>query len=431
MQTISEVRSRLAEVCRRALETALYTAGIYVYAQGVRAASLRNPKARKMIRGHREIFTRLREALGERPEGVVWVHTASLGEFEQGRPVMEELRRLHPEKRILLTFFSPSGYEVRKDWGGADVVVYLPFDTPRNVARFLDCVRPEMAIFVKYEFWRNYLHALHDRKIPTYLISAVFRPEQAFFKRRSAWYRYWLRLYSGIFVQDERSRRLLEGVGISNVTVAGDTRFDRVSAIMQGKKEIRSLRRFAERARDAGKPVFIAGSSWPADEKVYREWVRDNRLYTIIAPHEFDTERLARLKTDFPASLLLSEADADPAKIDRARTLIIDCFGLLSSAYQYADLAYVGGGFGAGLHNINEAAVYGIPVLYGPNNRKFIEARELAAAGGGFEVADEATFRATADTLLDAPARKAAGTAAASYIRSKLGATALIARSLF
>lgn len=407
----------------------LYSAGIYVYAGGVKLASLRHPKARKMVAGHREVFTRLKQAVDSWREPVVWLHAASLGEFEQGRPLLEMLRREHPEKRIVLSFFSPSGYEVRKDWKGADAVVYLPFDTPRNVRRFLDIIRPEKAIFVKYEFWRNYLYALWNRNVPTYLISAVFRKDQAFFRRSSAWYRQWLKLYSHIYVQDEGSCALLARYGIENVTVAGDTRFDRVTDIMRQRREIPLLERF--RRAGGERPVIMAGSSWPEDEKVYAGWVNGHDVRLVIAPHEFDEVRICRLKELFPGAVTYTDAERDPQLVDGAKVLVMNCFGLLSSAYTYADIAYVGGGFGAGLHNINEAAVYGIPVIYGPNNRKFIEARELREAGGGFEVTDASTFARTADSLLDSETCRTAGEKASAYIRSKLGATDRIFCDLF
>lgn len=430
---LKQLHSWAAEVCRQTVEPALYTLGIHAYAGAVRCAALRLPKARRMIDGHKEIFSRLKGKVDSWQQPVIWVHAASLGEFEQGRPLMEEIRRRRPEAKIVLTFFSPSGYDVRCSWQGADAVVYLPFDTPRNVRRFLDIVRPEKAIFIKYEFWRNYLHELWRRHIPTYLVSAVFRPDQAFFKRRSAWYRHWLRLYSHIYVQDQRSRTLLAGVGIDNVTVAGDTRFDRVTDIMSAARPLPVVDAFVNGTND-GTPVFIAGSSWPADEEVYAPWVKRHGIRAIIAPHEFDTARIDRLRQLFPGAVLYTEAEANPAKAAGASTLIMNCFGVLSSAYRYADIAYVGGGFGAGLHNINEAAVYGIPVIYGPNNAKFIEARELAEAGGGFplprENASEIMER-IATPLLDADTRQSAGKRAADYIRSKLGATTRICNDLF
>ncbi len=389
------------------------------------------PKARLLSAGQRDVWHRLSSGIDPKAR-YIWIHAASLGEFEQGRPMIERLRREHPEYKILLTFFSPSGYEVRKDYAGADCVTYLPFDTPGRVKRFLDIVRPEMAIFVKYEIWRNYLRQLWTRQVPTYLISAVFRPDQAFFRKRSAWYRYWLRWYTRIYVQDERSRRLLEEAGIKGSVVAGDTRFDRVTDIKNATREFPIVARF----RDSdSRPVMIAGSSWEPDEEVYLPWIRSHKgeMKLIIAPHEFDSRRIDRLcSVEGLRSVPLSVAEKDPTLVDDADCIVMDCFGVLSSAYRYADMAYVGGGFGAGIHNINEAAVYDIPVVFGPNYRKFIEAGELIAAGGGFSVDTAKAFSHLMDMhLSDTEKRNASGEAAGAYIRSKLGATDRIFGDLF
>lgn len=427
---LKELHSFSSECCRQTLEPALYSLGISAYAAGVKAAALRNPKARLLAAGQRDVWSLLEEKT-EPGARYIWVHAASLGEFEQGRPLIERIRRERPEYRILLTFFSPSGYEIRKNYDGADCVCYLPFDTPRRVKRFLDTVRPEMAIFVKYEIWRNYLHALWERQIPAYLISAAFRPDQAFFKKRSAWYRCWLRWYTRIFVQDERSRELLDAAGIRNVEVAGDTRFDRVTDIMRSTREIKLLDRF--RKAD-GRTVFIAGSSWKPDEENYFGWLRENRekVKAIIAPHEFDKARLDEMRQSLGVkTILMSEAENAPEKADGADCIIMDCFGMLSSAYRYADIAYIGGGFGAGIHNINEAAVYGMPVVFGPRHQKFIEAREIIAAGGGFSYSEAARLPEILTPLLDPERRKEAGDRAAAYIRSKLGATDRIFARLF
>lgn len=424
---LKEIRSFVAEVCRQTLEPVVYSAGIEAYALGVKAAAGSNSKAALLSQGQHEVWEKLeREIQSDTP--YIWIHAASLGEFEQGRPMIERIKREMPEKKILLTFFSPSGYEVRKDYKLADCVCYLPFDTPWNVRRFLDITRPECAIFVKYEIWRNYLHELAHRMIPTYLISAVFRPDQAFFKKHSAWYRYWLRWYTGIFVQDERSLLLLRNAGIGNVEVAGDTRFDRVSDILENRRSIPEIEKF----KDGASSVFVFGSSWPEDEEIYLDWLRSHpEVKAIIAPHEYDTVRLRRLTRSFDKALLLSEVreGADPSD---AQALIVDCFGLLSSIYAYADAAYVGGGFGQGIHNINEAAVYGIPVMFGPNNHKFIEARELARCGGGLCVKGKTDFERKADMLLsDAGLRERSGSAASDYIKSKLGATDRIFGKIF
>lgn len=425
--SFKEARGFLAEAARQALEQPIYSLGISIYRTGVKVAALKNPKAKKLTEGHKEIFDCLSDHLNA-SDRVVWIHAASLGEFEQGRPLIEKIRAEHPEFKILLTFFSPSGYEVRKNYPGADCVCYLPFDTPGRVRKFLYKVNPEMAIFVKYEFWRNFLHELWRRQIPTYLISALFRPNQKFFKKRSAWYGHWLKWFTHIFVQDERSRMLLEGIGVKNVDVAGDTRFDRVTDIRNASKEIPELDAFVGKKGDPGRHPFVImfGSSWPADEEVYSEWLRQNKdVKAVVAPHEFDAARLGKLKEMVPGEVvLLSEMKENPEAAEGKRVLVIDCFGLLSSAYAYADVAYIGGGFGVSVHNMNEAAVYGIPVIFGPENKKFLEAQELKENGGGVEVTDKETFARIADRLLHDPVElQRRGKLAGEYIGSKIGAT--------
>lgn len=407
------------------LETPVYSSGIALYRLGVRVAGLGNAKARLLDRGQAEIHDRIKRAFkpGDR---IIWVHAASLGEFEQGRPLIEKIKRERPEYKVLLTFFSPSGYEVRKNYEGADCVCYLPFDTPLRVHRFLDSVRPEKAFFIKYEIWRNYLHELYRRQIPTYLVSAAFRPEQKFFKPGYSWYALWLKWFTRIFVQDEGSRELLKGIGVENVDVTGDTRFDRVTAVRAAGKEIPELVRFTHHGEAGAPAVMVAGSSWPQDEAVYAEWFnRHPEVKLVLAPHEFDEARLERLCALFDhGAVRYSAVKGNPALADNVQVLVMDCFGLLSSAYAYGDVAYVGGGFGVGIHNINEAAVYGIPVIYGPNNKRFIEAQELAECGGGLPIDGKESFEAVADTLFgDEATRRKHGEAAASYIASKVGAT--------
>ncbi len=427
LPSIKELRGFLAEALRQAVEQPLYSMGIAAYRQGVRLAALRNPKARKLNEGQSEIWSRLDKAIkpGDR---YIWLHAASLGEFEQGRPLIEKIRSIHPEYKILLTFFSPSGYEVRKNYQGADCVCYHPFDTPKRVRKFLYKVNPEMAIFVKYEFWRNYLHELWRRQIPTYLVSAVFRKNQFFFKKRSAWYGHWLKWYTRIFVQDDNSRRLLEGIGITNVDVTGDTRFDRVTDILRARKDIPELDSFVGRKGESERApvVMMFGSSWPEDEAVYGDWLRMRKeVKAVIAPHEYDEARLEKLKEIVPGEVvLMSEVKSDPKAAEGKRVMVIDCFGLLSSAYAYADAAYVGGGFGVSIHNINEAAVYGIPVVFGPENAKFIEAQELKTLGGGLEVVSADSFARVADKLLyDRMELDQRGEWAGEYIKEKTGAT--------
>lgn len=427
-----DVRRFLTEGCRQLLEKPLYSGAISAFGAGVKVAGLKNRKAHLLSEGQKDIWNRLDRSINPGYR-YIWIHAASLGEFEQGRPIIEKIRRERPEYKILLTFFSPSGFEVRKNYNGADCVCYLPFDTPGRVRRFIDKVNPEMVIFVKYEFWRNYLYELWRRQIPTYLVSAVFRPDQFFFKRRSAWYGQWLKWYTRIFVQDERSRQLLAGIGVDAVDVCGDTRFDRVSDIRAAGKPVPLIESFTRR-NDRDRPVvMMAGSSWQEDEAVYSEWFNRHPLVKlVIAPHEFDADRLDALKKLFNNGVVfMSQAKENPQLVNDAQVLVVDCFGLLSSAYAYCDVAYVGGGFGAGLHNINEAAVYDVPVIYGPNNAKFIEAREMAEAGGGIPIASKEDFEREADILFfNATERGMRGSFAGDYIRSKIGATEKIFEAL-
>lgn len=411
---------KITDRISRAWTASLYNAGIRAYITAVSLAATKPGKARLMRKGHSRIWEYLDDRIDPKAR-YVWVHTSSLGEFEQGRPLMERLRAERPDLKILLTFFSPSGYEVRHAWPGADAVCYLPFDLPENTERFLDKVRPVAAVFVKYEFWRNYLMGLRRRDVPTFLVSGIFRPGQVFFRPGGEWYRRMLRCFTTLMVQDDNSRRLLQDIGVTDVAVCGDTRFDRVSDILRARRPIPILEEFTAGAAD----VFMAGSSWPADEAVYVDWLKANKeVKAVIAPHEFDAERVDKLLSLFPGEAVSwSVAKLNPRSLKKARVLVMDCFGLLSAAYRYATMAYVGGGFGAGLHNINEAAVYGIPVIFGPNNARFIEARELRGCGGAFEVGSVREFKTAASRLLDHSLRDRAGNAAGEYIRSKLGAT--------
>lgn len=426
------LRKKAANLARIILEQPLYSAGIALYAAGVGVAAMRDRKARLLSQGQKEVWERLRQTLVP-GASYIWVHAASLGEFEQGRPLIERIRRGCPDKKIILTFFSPSGYEVRKNYEGADTVCYLPFDTPRRVRRFLDLVRPEKAIFIKYEIWRNYLRQLRSRGVETYLVSAAFRPGQAFFRKSWAWYGRWLRGFTHIFVQDEGSRSLLASIGLDS-TVAGDTRFDRVTDIMAARRDIPEAEAFVAPDGNRAGFVMVIGSSWPEDEDIYVPWLNDRPdVRAIIAPHEFDARRLDKLRARFgKEAVLLSEVKADPALARSSRILIVDCFGLLSSLYRYADMAYIGGGFGAGIHNINEAAVYGIPVVFGPNHGRFIEAGEIISAEGGVDVHNRARFETFANRMLYDPLeRQRRGRLAGEYIRSRLGASDRIFSHIF
>lgn len=417
------------------IETIAYNTALGAYALGARLAGrLGHVKARLMTAGQKQTLARLK-AIRRGGERWVWIHAASLGEFEQGRPLIERLKREHPELKICLTFFSPSGYEVRSDYPHADAVLYLPFDTPGNARQFVETLRPEWTVFVKYEFWRNYLRQLRRIGSKVFLISAVFRPDQAFFKPWGRAYLGWLRMFDRIFVQDNASRDLLLAKGIGEVEVAGDTRFDRVTDIMRSVRPIPELERFCG-AKDSGRRppmVMMAGSSWPEDEDIYAGWINSHpEVKLVIAPHEFDAARLEKLCSRFShGAVLLSRVKDNPDLLDGSQVLIIDCFGLLASAYGYADVAYIGGGFGAGIHNLNEAAVYGVPVMFGPNNARFIEAQELKALGGGIEISSSDSFARHADRLLhDLVEREKRGRWAGEYISDKLGATDRIWHSL-
>ena len=409
----------------------LYNMGIALYVAAARLAAMRSDKVRKMIDGQAEAFDYLSRAI-DRNAKYIWVHVSSLGEFEQGRPLIEMIKRDNPSCKILLTFFSPSGYEVRKNYEGVDAVCYLPFDTPRNARRFLNSVDLKMAFFVKYEFWGNYLEELHIRNIPTYLISSIFRPSQPFFKWWGGMFRNILRCYRHIYVQDAQSQQLLASIKVRNVTVAGDTRFDRVTDIMRSTIELPVIERFKSNSRH----VIVVGSSWAADEEMYSSWVNEhNDVKVIIAPHQFDKTRLASLLQQFDKSMLLSEFEKfspEAPEIANVRCLIIDCFGLLSSIYRYGNIAYIGGGFGAGIHNINEAAVYAMPVVFGPKFHKFKEATDLIEQEGAFTISSRAeceqvlTALTTNTTLL-----QKSSTAAGNYIKENLGATLHIYNDLF
>lgn len=407
----------------------LYNTGITLYSLAARAASLRSAKVHKMIRGQRRALETLRRRLGSRP-GYIWFHASSLGEFEQGRPLIERLRREHPEKPILLSFFSPSGFEVRKNYPFVDAVVYLPFDTPKRVRKFLDAARPSMAVFIKYEFWGNYLQQLHKAAVPVYIISAIFRQGQIFFRPWGGMFRRMLRRFDRIYLQDNESQKLLSGIGIDNTVVAGDTRFDRVTDVMAQTFDIaggENLRSF-----------IIFGSSWGADEANYIPWLNANRdVKFIIAPHEFDEARVAALCNAIDGNVIpLSQWERHIADNgtppEHIRGIIVDCFGKLSSLYRYASVAYIGGGHGAGIHNINEAAVYGIPVVFGPNYHKFKEARDLISLGGAFCVENAAATSSTLDRLLsDEACRTSAGKTAGRYIADNIGATDRIFSDIF
>ena len=399
----------------------MYNLAIYLYLLGVAIYSLFNEKVRKMWRGERDAFRILREQVDPNAR-YVWFHAASLGEFEQGRPLMEQMKREHPDIKILLTFFSPSGYEVRKNYEGADIICYLPLDTITNARRFLRTVRPEMAFFIKYEFWYNYLHILKHRHVPVYSISSIFRDGQVFFRWYGRQYGKVLKCFTHFYVQNEKSKELLGKIGLTNVTITGDTRFDRVLQIKEQAKQLPLIEQFTK-----GQKVFIAGSSWQPDEEIFIKYFSEHRDWKmVIAPHVIGEDHLQQIEKLLEGRKVVrySDVSENSKALEDAEALIINCFGLLSSIYHYADVTYVGGGFGVGIHNTLEAAVWDVPVIFGPNNEKFQEAQGLKACEGGFEITNYEDFERLMNRFeSDADYLKNAGQQAGNYVKQLSGAT--------
>ncbi len=405
----------------------LYDLGLLIYHFGVWVASFGNDKAKKFIEGRKGVIEYISGKIDKNSQ-YVWVHAASLGEFEQGRPVIEQIKRLKPEYKIILTFFSPSGYEVRKNYEGADIVCYLPIDTSWGAKRFLDTVRPACAIFIKYEFWMNYIRGLKSRNIPTYIVSAIFREEQAFFKWYGGWYRKVLHCFNHLFVQNQTSLDLLALIGVNNASLTGDTRFDRVADIAAKSKELPIVSAFKQ-----GKKVIVAGSSWPKDEDILCAYFNEHpEVKMILAPHEIHQSHLdsivAKLKRPY---VFYKETNEEEAA--QADCLIINCFGLLSSIYKYGEVAYIGGGFGVGIHNTLEAAVYGMPVVFGPNYHKFQEAVGLVERGAAYVVENSEQYNPLMDKMLSdgSSLLLTASEAAAAYVNENRGATTKIVEQIF
>ena len=403
----------------------MYNVFIYLYLLGVAVCSRFNEKVRKMWHGEREAFSILREKVDPNAK-YVWFHAASLGEFEQGRPLMEQLRKDHPEYKILLTFFSPSGYEVRKNYEGADIITYLPIDTITNARRFLRLVHPVMAFFIKYEFWYNYLHILKHRNIPVYSVSSIFRPDQVFFKWYGRQYGRVLNCFTHFFVQNEVSKELLAKIGITNTTVVGDTRFDRVLQIKEAAKQLSVVEAFKQDYK-----VFVAGSSWPPDEEIFIKYFNEHKDWRlIIAPHVIGEDHLQQIEKLLSGRKIVRYKDSSEADVKDAEVLIINCYGLLSSIYHYGDVAYVGGGFGVGIHNLLEAAVWDVPVFFGPNNQKFQEAQALKHSGG-FEIHDYEEFARMMDRFAAEPDfLKEQGVKAGHFVKGQAGATQKVMASV-
>ena len=414
----------------------MYNFAMYMCQLGIMIYSLFNEKVRKMWRGEREAIQVIKNKIDPDAE-YIWFHAASLGEFEQGRPLIEQIRRDHPDYKILLTFFSPSGYEVRKNYQGADIICYLPIDTVGNARKFLRTIRPVMAFFIKYEFWYNYLHILKHRNVPVYSVSSIFRPDQIFFKFYGRHYAGVLKCFTRLFVQNAISKELLAKIGITDVDIVGDTRFDRVLQIKAASKQLPIVDTFCQGTSQGNdKPlVFVAGSSWPPDEDIFIPYFNVHRNWKlIIAPHVIAEEHLKQIMSMLDGRKVIRYTQAALAteeELREAEVLIIDCFGLLSSVYHYGTVAYVGGGFGVGIHNVLEAAVWNMPVLFGPNNEHFREAQELKTAGGGIEISNKQDFMSAISQLeSDTAYLKQCGKEAGNYVMSRSGATQVVLKAV-
>lgn len=402
----------------------LYDLGVRCYHLGIRLAAPFVPKAREWVNGRKGSWGRI-QAAADKLHGCIWMHCASVGEFEQGLPVLEALKKNHPDLPVLLTFFSPSGYEARKNHPLADHVEYLPPDSSANAQRLCDLIKPRLAIFVKYEFWFHHLRTLKDRGVPLFLISGTFRADQPFFKWYGATHRAMLNTYDHLFVQDEQSRSLLATLGKTNVTVAGDTRFDRVAKIAEDGPTLPIVKAFK-----GDQKLLVCGSTWPADEELILSAIGERKV--IVVPHELSEPYLKKIEETFPRPFARwSELEHSPVKSiadvlgpERSGTLLVDRMGLLARIYAYADIVYVGGGFGDGIHSLLEAVAWAKPVIFGPNHAKFVEAKALIEAGAGFDVRDQKGLRSVLDQLEKEPDELLRISAiAATFVKENTGAT--------
>ncbi|MEE4197976.1 MAG: glycosyltransferase N-terminal domain-containing protein [Bacteroidales bacterium] len=406
----------------------LYYLGIQIYFGLIFMAAPFNQKARLWIRGRKKLLKKIKSRIHP-DDKTAWFHCASLGEFEQGRPLIEAFKEKYPDFKILLTFYSPSGFEIRKNYQHAEYIFYLPLDTPRNAKKFLDQVNPKIIFFIKYEFWYFFLKEIAQRQIPLYLVSGIFRKEQRFFKSFNKKSRKMLGFFTHLFVQNNASKELLYSIGINNVTITGDTRFDRVYTIAKQAKELPLIERFKENSK-----VFIAGSTWKPDEEIIGNYYHKHpeKFKLIVAPHEVASQNVERIIKLFASqNNVIKYSEASIQNIHQAEVLIIDCIGLLSSLYQYGEIAYIGGGFGKGIHNILEAATFGMPVIFGPNHEKFQEAIDLIRLGGAVPVQNENDFEQVTNRIIDdKKLLKEKAEIASGYVKQKTGATQKILSSI-
>lgn len=404
----------------------LYQLSIFLYGLLLRLIAPFHPKAKLWVAGRKDLLKRIEQTV-EKGQEYIWFHFASLGEFEQGRAVMEQIKAKYPNEKIIVTFFSPSGYEVRKNTALADYVFYLPVDTATNAERFVELINPKFAVFTKYEYWYFYFRALNRRQIRLLMISAIFRENQLFFKQYARFYRNILKLVSYFFTQNMESVHLLKWIGISNAGLAGDTRFDRVVELPKEHKDIPEVKAFANNY-----PVLVAGSTWPADEALLKELLEKHKTWKmVLAPHEIHEEHILQILKLFPTALRFSQFNTySDAQIAQAPVLIIDNIGMLSSLYAFGQIAYIGGGFGVGIHNTLEAATYGIPVVFGPKYEKFQEAKDLIEIGAGFSISNAEELNQVFNAMLVEVKRIPAATAAKNYVQQRAGATQIIMKYL-
>jgi 3-deoxy-D-manno-octulosonic-acid transferase len=410
----------------------LYNCGVWLYTASIYLSQPFNDKARQWVKGRQNLFTALTDSLKDaerEKKRSIWIHCASLGEFEQARPVIDALNK-NNKYFIILSFFSPSGYEQQHHFKGADIITYLPTDTPFNAQKFINLIQPDTALFVKYEFWYHHLNMLHQNNIPCYLISAIFQPNQIFFRWYGELYRQMLRFMTKIFVQDESSAELLKGLGIKHVEISGDTRVERVHQINKSPQKLKLLPEFKGEHQ-----LFIAGSTYRQEEQLLVQLMREQKLTKVkyvIAPHEVDDSTIEKITNTFRSWSPVRFSEAVSANIQESQVLIIDSIGLLASLYQYGELCFIGGGFGGGIHNILEPAAVGLPIIIGPNYKKFKEARELVSAGGAFSVKNYKEFKTIVTQLTDKEAAmtQKARKVTRQYIKKNIGATEKIIEAI-
>jgi 3-deoxy-D-manno-octulosonic-acid transferase len=391
-----------------------YNIGIIIYGFVIRIIAPFNIKAKLFVEGRKNIFEKIAQTI-EHNKNPVWFHFASLGEFEQGRPVLEKIKSLYPQEKIIVTFFSPSGYEIRKNYALADGIFYLPLDTAKNAKRFIGLIRPKMAIFTKYEFWFHYFSELQKNEIPLYLISGIFRPNQIFFKWYGGFYRDMLGCVTHFFLQNKESEELLKSIGFENVNLSGDTRFDRVFENAENPKDLPVIKEFCN-----GNNILVAGSTWPEDESLLAKLAERNPDWKfIIAPHEIHPSHIDGIEKQFSGSIRFSNLKPQTSYI-KSQILIIDNIGMLSSLYQYGNVAFIGGGFGAGIHNTLEAVAFGLPVIFGPNYQKFQEAKDLIKLDIAKSIKNE---KELLKAFNDFQSNKKSSAYAKQYINDKKGAT--------